>query len=64
MRGIDTQKRLFYVITPLPLQEMQFVNCLTMGAVTLPNGIIGSQAVQIDSKKNSMVRISILEEIV
>jgi len=54
VRGIDTQKRLFYVITPLPLQEMQFVNCLTMGAVTLPNGIIGSQAVQIDSKKNSM----------
>ena len=63
MRGIDTQKRLFYVVTPLPLEEMQFVNCLTMGAVTLPNGIIGNQAVQIDTK-NSMVRISILDHIV
>ena len=56
IRGIDTKKRLFYVVTPLAPEEMQLINCITMGAVTLPEGIIGSQATNINQKSKVNVK--------
>ena len=55
IRGIDTKKRLFYVVTPVPPEQMQLVNCLTMGAVALPTGIIGSQSKDTNQHENSKV---------
>jgi hypothetical protein len=55
VRGVDTEKRLFYVVTPVPPEEMEFVNCLTLGALTLPTGIIGSQAAQLMQSSNRKV---------
>ena len=55
VRGIDTEKRLFYIVTPLLPEEMQFVNCITIGAVTLPTGVISSQAQRLDKTSNSKV---------
>merc|ERR1719510_2277639 len=56
VRGVDTEKRLFYLVTPVPSEEIESVNCLTMGAVTLPTGIIGSQGAEL--KKNPSCKIS------
>ena len=55
VRGVDTEKRLFYVVSPVPPEEMECVNCLTMGALTLPTGIIGSQAAQLMQRPNCKV---------
>ena len=54
VRGVDNQKRLFYVVTPVPPEEMQSVNCLTLGAIILPTGIIGSQAANLNHFKTKV----------
>ena len=43
VRGVDVGQKLFYVVTPLRLDELKQVNCLSVGAVGLPKGIILSQ---------------------
>jgi hypothetical protein len=43
IRGIDMKNRLFYILTSLPLDQLRDVNCLTCGAITLPNGVFMSK---------------------
>ena len=43
VRGIDGHRKLMYVVTPLTLDQLVKVNCLSMGAVSLPKGIIVNQ---------------------
>ena len=43
VRGVDEQNRLFYVVTPMAVDQLFAVNCLSMGAVILPKGIIVNQ---------------------
>ena len=45
------------MVTPVPVEEMNMVNCLTMGAVTLPTGIIENQIKQLSEGHNRKVRI-------
>jgi len=44
VRGIDTGQKLLYVVTPLRLKELKHVDCLSVGAVGLPKGIVLSQS--------------------
>ena len=57
VRGVDTEKRIFYVVTPIGLEEMQLVNCLSMGAVTLPTGVIGNQIKQYNQEQSRKVSL-------
>jgi len=43
VRAVDSHRKLLYVVTPLPLADLAKVNCLSVGAVTLPKGIIVNQ---------------------
>lgn len=40
VRAIDPEKKLFYVITPLQQADLQSVNVLMKGAVSLPQKLI------------------------
>ncbi len=44
VRGIDAERRTCYILTSLPLEELNMVNCLTVGSVQVPNGIYLSSA--------------------
>ena len=41
----------------IELEEMQLVNCLSMGVVTLPTGIIGNQTEQYNQEKSRKVSL-------
>lgn len=43
IRAVDISQKLFYVVTPLSLGELKQVNCLSVGAVNLPKGILLNQ---------------------
>ncbi|XP_006873186.1 PREDICTED: polynucleotide 5'-hydroxyl-kinase NOL9 [Chrysochloris asiatica] len=42
-RGIDMEKRLYHILTPVPPQELRNVNCLLIGAVSIPHCVFKSQ---------------------
>jgi polynucleotide 5'-hydroxyl-kinase GRC3/NOL9 len=42
-RGIDMDKRLYHILTPMPPEELRTVNCLLVGAVSIPQCIFKSQ---------------------
>lgn len=42
-RGIDMEKRLFHILTPVAPEELRSVNCLLVGAVSIPQYIFKSQ---------------------
>lgn len=42
-RGIDMEKRLYHILTPVPPEELRTVNCLLVGAVSLPQCVFTSQ---------------------
>jgi len=39
VRGIDMEKKLFYITTPEPLHRIEQVNCLILGKNELPSGL-------------------------
>ena len=43
VRGVDTPQKLFYVVTPLSIEDLAQVNCLSVGNIHLPKGIIVNQ---------------------
>ena len=43
VRAVDISQKLFYVVTPLKMAELKEVNCLSVGAVSLPKGILLNQ---------------------
>ncbi|KAM5248735.1 polynucleotide 5'-hydroxyl-kinase NOL9 [Ctenodactylus gundi] len=42
-RGIDMEKRLYHILTPVPPEELRTVNCLLVGAVSIPHCVFKSQ---------------------
>ncbi|KAM9687704.1 polynucleotide 5'-hydroxyl-kinase NOL9 isoform 1-T1 [Trichechus inunguis] len=42
-RGIDMEKRLYHILTPVPPEELRDVNCLLIGAVSIPQCVFKSQ---------------------
>lgn len=42
-RGIDVEKRLYHILTPLPPEELRNVNCLLVGAISIPQCVLKSQ---------------------
>ncbi|XP_052574662.1 polynucleotide 5'-hydroxyl-kinase NOL9 isoform X1 [Peromyscus californicus insignis] len=42
-RGIDMDQRLYHILTPLPPEELKTVNCLLIGAITVPHCIFKNQ---------------------
>uniref|UniRef100_A0A8C5KU06 Polynucleotide 5'-hydroxyl-kinase NOL9 n=1 Tax=Jaculus jaculus TaxID=51337 RepID=A0A8C5KU06_JACJA len=42
-RGIDMEKRLYHILTPLPPEELRTVNCLLIGTVSIPQCILTNQ---------------------
>ncbi|XP_021099175.1 polynucleotide 5'-hydroxyl-kinase NOL9 isoform X2 [Heterocephalus glaber] len=42
-RGIDMEKRLYHILTPVPPEELRSVNCLLVGAISIPQCVFKSQ---------------------
>ncbi|KAF6110348.1 nucleolar protein 9 [Phyllostomus discolor] len=42
-RGLDMEKRLYHILTPLPPEELRHVNCLLVGAISIPQCVLKSQ---------------------
>ncbi|XP_066231012.1 polynucleotide 5'-hydroxyl-kinase NOL9 [Saccopteryx leptura] len=42
-RGIDMEKRLFHILTPVPPEELRTVNCLLVGAISIPRCVLKNQ---------------------
>ncbi|XP_008150076.3 polynucleotide 5'-hydroxyl-kinase NOL9 [Eptesicus fuscus] len=42
-RGIDMEKRLYHILTPVPPEELRNVNCLLVGAISIPQCVLKSQ---------------------
>ncbi|XP_026375737.1 polynucleotide 5'-hydroxyl-kinase NOL9 isoform X2 [Ursus arctos] len=42
-RGIDMEKRLYHILTPVPPEELRNVNCLLVGAISIPHCVFKSQ---------------------
>ncbi|KAM6173621.1 polynucleotide 5'-hydroxyl-kinase NOL9 [Erethizon dorsatum] len=42
-RGIDMEKRLYHILTPVPPEELRSVNCLLVGAISIPQCVFTSQ---------------------
>ncbi|XP_078414103.1 polynucleotide 5'-hydroxyl-kinase NOL9-like isoform X1 [Cetorhinus maximus] len=43
IRGINLEKKLYYILTPVPVGRLKQVNCLLMGAVTTPHSLFRNQ---------------------
>lgn len=37
------ERRLFYILTPLPPEELKTVNCLLVGAISIPHCVFKKQ---------------------
>ncbi|XP_028663228.1 polynucleotide 5'-hydroxyl-kinase NOL9 [Erpetoichthys calabaricus] len=44
LRGVDAEKGLYYIVTPLAPSKLRNVNCLLVGSVVLPHSVFKSQA--------------------
>ncbi|XP_027964257.1 polynucleotide 5'-hydroxyl-kinase NOL9 isoform X2 [Eumetopias jubatus] len=42
-RGIDMEKRLYHILTPVSPEELRNVNCLLVGAISIPQCVFKSQ---------------------
>lgn len=42
-RGIDVEKRLYHILTPVPPEELRNVNCLLVGAISIPHCVLKNQ---------------------
>ncbi|XP_031235460.1 polynucleotide 5'-hydroxyl-kinase NOL9 isoform X2 [Mastomys coucha] len=42
-RGIDMEKRLYHILTPLPPEELKTVNCMLVGSISIPHCIFKNQ---------------------
>uniref|UniRef100_A0A8C2T7S3 Polynucleotide 5'-hydroxyl-kinase NOL9 n=1 Tax=Coturnix japonica TaxID=93934 RepID=A0A8C2T7S3_COTJA len=43
VRGVDMEKHLYHILTPVPPQSLRVVNCLLLGNIAVPNCIFVSQ---------------------
>ncbi|NXX51792.1 NOL9 kinase, partial [Tricholaema leucomelas] len=43
VRGVDMEKKLYHVLTPVPPEKLRLVNCLLLGSVAIPNCVLVGQ---------------------
>ncbi|NXL94933.1 NOL9 kinase, partial [Alectura lathami] len=43
VRGVEMEKKLYHVLTPVPPERLRLVNCLLLGNVAIPNCVLVSQ---------------------
>nr|XP_009677090.1 PREDICTED: polynucleotide 5'-hydroxyl-kinase NOL9 isoform X1 [Struthio camelus australis] len=43
VRGVDMEKKLYHILTPVPPENLRLVNCLLLGNIAVPNCILVSQ---------------------
>ncbi|XP_064381419.1 polynucleotide 5'-hydroxyl-kinase NOL9 isoform X2 [Dromaius novaehollandiae] len=43
VRGVEMEKKLYHILTPVPPENLRLVNCLLLGSVAVPNCIFVSQ---------------------
>lgn len=43
VRGVDMEKHLYHILTPVPPENLRTVNCLLLGNIAIPNCIFVSQ---------------------
>ncbi|KFQ10339.1 Polynucleotide 5'-hydroxyl-kinase NOL9, partial [Leptosomus discolor] len=47
VRGVEMEKKLYHVLTPVPPENLRAVNCLLLGNVAIPNCVlVGQQGVE------------------
>ncbi|NXH16365.1 NOL9 kinase, partial [Bucco capensis] len=47
VRGVDMEKKLYHVLTPVPPESLRLVNCLLLGSIAIPNCVlVGQQGVE------------------
>ncbi|XP_008938506.1 PREDICTED: polynucleotide 5'-hydroxyl-kinase NOL9 [Merops nubicus] len=47
VRGVDIDKKLYHVLTPVPPENLRLVNCLLLGNIAIPNCVlVGQQGVE------------------
>ena len=42
-RGVDVEKCLYHIITPVPQEDLRIMNCLLFGAISIPQHILKNQ---------------------
>lgn len=43
VRGIDMEKKVYHILTPVASQRLRLVNCLLIGSITVPHSIFKNQ---------------------
>uniref|UniRef100_H3BAT4 Polynucleotide 5'-hydroxyl-kinase NOL9 n=1 Tax=Latimeria chalumnae TaxID=7897 RepID=H3BAT4_LATCH len=43
VRGIDMEKKVYYVLTPVPPEKLRLANCLLIGGITIPHAVLKFQ---------------------
>ncbi|KAM6402480.1 polynucleotide 5'-hydroxyl-kinase NOL9 isoform 2-T2 [Rhynochetos jubatus] len=43
VRGVDMEKKLYHILTPVPPESLRLVNCLLLGNVAIPNCVLVGQ---------------------
>uniref|UniRef100_A0A8C8BG18 Nucleolar protein 9 n=1 Tax=Otus sunia TaxID=257818 RepID=A0A8C8BG18_9STRI len=47
VRGVEMEKKLYHILTPVPPESLRLVNCLLLGNISIPNCVlVGQQAVE------------------
>ncbi|NWY48956.1 NOL9 kinase, partial [Sylvia atricapilla] len=47
VRGVDMEKKLYHILTPVPPESLRLVNCLLLGNVAIPNCVlVGQQGIE------------------
>lgn len=43
VRGVDMEKKLYHILTPVPPENLRLVNCLLLGTIAIPNCVLVGQ---------------------
>ncbi|XP_062363573.1 polynucleotide 5'-hydroxyl-kinase NOL9 [Cinclus cinclus] len=47
VRGVDMEKKLYHILTPVPPENLRLVNCMLLGSIAIPNCVfVGQQGVE------------------
>ncbi|NXQ46528.1 NOL9 kinase, partial [Catharus fuscescens] len=47
VRGVDMEKKLYHILTPVPPENLRLVNCLLLGNISIPNCVlVGQQGIE------------------
>uniref|UniRef100_A0A8C3NI11 Nucleolar protein 9 n=1 Tax=Geospiza parvula TaxID=87175 RepID=A0A8C3NI11_GEOPR len=47
VRGVDMEKKLYHILTPVPPANLRLVNCLLLGNIAIPNCVlVGQQGIE------------------